>query len=239
MEPTDYFSCGFFLIRADKPEWEQLQSELFPEGLLSLSRCICPRFGLYWGWKPTDQEAAVSFGIPESQWDEFLLWCQSAHQREIDFPSMFHTLAAAQTFAQSFNLNVDEVFLVEVGLHHELEQSNWQFPSGETEYGIEKRVGQHLPMTAGGTPLGFEVASFAYNDFGHSWLCSGLQSEMFKLYGIRPGQLGLIQSEEDARKVYEWIAEDDLKGQRAEPEPYHYYLLGRHPLYPQSMLDTC
>lgn len=89
-------------------------------------------------------------------------------------------------------------------------------------------------MKAGGNALGFEVASFAYNDFSHSWLCSPIPQEIVKLYGIRPGQLGLIQSEEDARKVYQWVVEDEPEQQRGEPEPYHYYLLVQHPLFPLS-----
>jgi hypothetical protein len=51
------------------------------------------------------------------------------------------------------------------------------------------------------------------------------------LFGIRPGSYGLIQREVEARQIYEWIEEEDeMKGRRAEPEPYDYWLLIEHPL---------
>ena len=78
--------------------------------------------------------------------------------------------------------------------------------------------------------LGFEIASFAYHDFGHSWLCSGINQDMYQLYGIHPNAYGLIDTAEDARKVYDWIAEDEMQGRRAEPEPYAYWLLVSYPL---------
>lgn len=69
------------------------------------------------------------------------------------------------------------------------------------------------------------MVTYSYNDFGDSWLCSNLQHEMYKLFGIRPNQYGLMNSAEDARKIYDWIAEDEMQGRRAEPEPYYFWLL--------------
>ena len=97
--------------------------------------------------------------------------------------------------------------------------------------GIQKQIDQHLPLAEGGTILGFEVVSFAYSHFGHSWICSGLQLEMDDLFGVRPGQFGLIETREAAQQVYEWIAEDHQQGHRGEPEPYHYWLLVSYPLH--------
>jgi hypothetical protein len=54
---------------------------------------------------------------------------------------------------------------------------------------------------------------------------------MYQEFGIRPGQYGLIETFEDANKVYEWILEGEAKGeQRAEPEPYYPWLIVRYPL---------
>ena len=114
-----------------------------------------------------------------------------------------------------------------VGLSQELEETNWREPSGIEPYGIEKRIEQHLRLAEDGRPLGFEVVSYSYGNFGCSWLCNNLHFEMNNLFGIRPKDYGLLDSEQDAKRVYEWIAED---AHRAEPEPYDYWLLLEYPL---------
>jgi hypothetical protein len=53
---------------------------------------------------------------------------------------------------------------------------------------------------------------------------------MVNLYNIRPNSSGLIDSYDDAKKVYVWIAEDHMQGHRAEPEPYDIWLLISYPL---------
>jgi hypothetical protein len=53
---------------------------------------------------------------------------------------------------------------------------------------------------------------------------------MHDLYGIRPNPYGLIDTFTDAKKVHDWIAEDNLQGTRAEPEPYAPWLLVSYPL---------
>jgi len=88
-------------------------------------------------------------------------------------------------------------------------------------------------LAEGGQPFGFEVVSFEYGDFGHSWLCSYLHSEMHNLFGIQPGQYGLMRSEQDARRVYEWVEEEGKSNHRVDPVPYDYWLLVEYPLDPQ------
>jgi hypothetical protein len=91
-------------------------------------------------------------------------------------------------------------------------------------------VGEHEPLPTGGNILGFEVTSFHFGH-GHSWLCSGLERDMHELFGIRPNSYGLIDSYEEAKKAYQWIAEDKLQGTRAEPEPYYPWLIVQYPLH--------
>jgi hypothetical protein len=242
----EYYSGGYFLIRADKPDWPQLQTEIFPDKLLSLSCCICPqRFRVSWGWEPGDREAAAAFGIPETRFDEFSEWSQTTFQTETDLPSMFYSPEIARRFVERFLTNTADLFLLGVGLHQseiavwdELPeitfggvtlQVNLLLQAGQS-YGVERQLEQRQRLTDGGIPLGFEVVSFDYNDFGHSWICSGLYEDMQQLFGIRPGQLGLIQTREEAQRVNDWIAEDEQQGHRAEPEPYDYWLLVSYPL---------
>jgi hypothetical protein len=85
-------------------------------------------------------------------------------------------------------------------------------------------------METSGEVLGFEVISFEYGDFSHTWLCSRLDAEMNQLFGIRPNQYGLLNEYDEAKKIYEWIAEDEMMGTRAEPVPYSFWLLVSHSL---------
>ena len=71
-------------------------------------------------------------------------------------------------------------------------------------------------------------------DFGHSWLCSGLERDMHERFGIRANNKGLLDSYADAKQVYDWIADDAMQGARAEPEPYALWLLLAYPLGPDA-----
>jgi hypothetical protein len=142
---------------------------------------------------------------------------------------MFHSPEAANRFANRFLMDFGNLHLIGVGLPRELEEKNWheEPTKGQEVYGISKRIELHLPLAEGGRVLGFEVISFEYGSFRHSWLCNYLHYEIHKLFGIRAGQYGLLQKEADARQIYEWIEEDD---RRAEPVPYDYWLLVDYPL---------
>jgi hypothetical protein len=233
-----FISAGYFLIQAGNPMWEQLETELLPEKLISLSDCIANKFNVAWGWTTGNKSLALQFGIREALWDEFVIWSQNAYLGDMDIWSMFYSPKAARQITNRFVDVSDNLHLIGVGLPLELEGTNWRELAQDREiYGIEKRIEQRVPMAEGGIPLGFEVASFEYGTFGHSWLCSYLHLEMNKLFGIRPAQYGLMRSEQDARQVYEWIREDEMRGQRAEPAPYDYWLLVEYPLDSQTSVS--
>ena len=44
----------------------------------------------------------------------------------------------------------------------------------------------------------------------------------------------MIDSYEYAKKIYDWIAEDEQKGTRAEPEPYDFWLLTSYSIEPDE-----
>jgi hypothetical protein len=204
---------------------------------------------------PQDRDAALGFGIPEAKIDEFMKWCTTDAQSSIEFLSMFYSVDAARRYAERFLPNTNDLYLIGVGLPKMLFTPNWHeiIPPPPPEYeidieinlllqpappqreetepfGIEKQIEQRLPLAEGGIALGYEVVSFAYNDFGHSWYCNHTAEDLGELFGIRPGQYGLIDTREAAQQVYDWIAEDNQQGHRGEPEPYDYWLLVSYPL---------
>jgi hypothetical protein len=224
IDSTDFYSVGYFLIRQNKPNWPQLTTDLLPPKLISLSDCLCPRLLPMWGWTPGDRVAAANFGIPEVKLGEFVQWCHTGQ----DPNGMFSSVDEARHFIQRFLPSTSDLYLIEVGFPRELESEYWQY--SDSNLGIDHRLKQHILLESGGKALGFEIISRDSGTFSHSWLCSGLEQNMVNLYNIRPNSSGLIDSYDDAKKVYVWIAEDHMQGHRAEPEPYDIWLLISYPL---------
>lgn len=228
----DFYSGGYFLLRGGRPNWPSPFGEFLPNGdLISLSECICrKRLSVLWGWNPGNREAALEFGIPEVRLAEFVEWCGTEYRESMDLTSMFYSPDAARNFIKRFELNTDNLFIIGVGLPKESHRA-WFEEESDNE-GIAKRVKQALAIEKSGEPIGYDIVSYSYHDFAHSWLCSGLEHDMNKLFGLRTNAKGLIDTYADAKKVNDWIAEDDGKGIRAEPEPYDFWLVVSYPLEP-------
>jgi hypothetical protein len=219
---NDYYSGGYFVIRAwDPPGWD-LPPALFPDRLLSLSRCICPRLDLWWGRRTEVDDTGTEFGIPAERWADFVAWCQHGYQTEADYlTGMFYSVEAARRFIRRFLPDTLHLYLIGVGFPRELADPGL---AGNSD--IAGRIAERLPLEAGGEALGHEVVSFEH-DLGHSWVCNHIYEEPF---GFNLNRRGLIDSLDDARKVYAWIAEDNLQGLRGEPEPYYVWQLVSYPL---------
>jgi hypothetical protein len=231
---SKFYSGGYFLMRANDPDWgDEWRGGLLPTKLISLSECIGWQFRVNWGWIPGDREAALKFGIPETRLDACLEWCAYKYDTEMDIWSVFYSTSAVRRFIQQFEVPTDDLHIVGVGLPRQSDIVDYYTSSYSSpeDYGIEKLIKQKLSLEAGGQPLGFEVVSYSgYGRFSHSWLCSGLHQDMLDLFGIKPNSHGLIETQEEAVKVYEWIKEDEMKGHRGEPEPYTPWLLVDYPL---------
>lgn len=224
----DFYSGGYFLLRSGRPDWSPPFREFLPSGtLFSLASCICQkRLSVIWGWNPGDREAALEFGIPEARLAEFVEWCGAESRESMDLTSMFYSPDAARNFIKRFELNTENLFIIGAGLPKESHRE-W-FEEEPDNEGIAKRVKQRLPIDLSGEPIGYDVVSYSYQDFAHSWLCSGLKKDMNEIFGISSNSIGLLDTYADAKKVNDWIAEGD--GMRAEPEPYSFWLLVSCPL---------
>lgn len=233
IDRSQFYSGGFFLIRTGHASWEELDAELVPPKLVSLSRHMSPRFNVVWTWTAEDHSPeAIEFGIPKTKWNDLKTWCKDEFEKQIDIGGIFSTIRSAQQFVATFIPDRTDLYLVEIGLPNALAEGVWREAATEhqTKSSIESQIEQHRPLLPDGTILGFDVVGFEYNDLSCSWLCSYIHRDMHKLYGIGPNQFGLLDSFDDALKVYDWIAEDEVKGTRAEPIPYDFWLLVSHPL---------
>jgi len=232
IDRSQFYSGGFFLIRAGHPGWKELDAELIPPKIVSLSDCMNTKFNIIWTWTTGDKEVALEIGIPESKWDELKIWCTDKFQKQIDLGGVFTSKQVAQQFIKQFIPDTTDLYLIEVGLPIYIEQQFWQDEPSElqTDACIESIIAKHLPVSEDGVILGFDVIGMEYSNLSHSWFCTYIHRDMFELYGIKSNALGLLDEYEDAKKVYEWIEQDENKRARAELVPYDFWLVVSHAL---------
>lgn len=233
---NDYYSGGYFLIRADKPDWNELNTDLLPPKLISLSSHMCPKLCVYWGGTPGDKNAALDFGIPESKLDEFLAWCAGEYHTDLDVFSMFHSTEAAHRFIDRFLPDHENLYLIGAGLHHDLEAANWRAVSDVEPEGVEKRIEQHLSMETGGVVLGFDIVGYSHHEFDCSWLCTYVHRYIYEQFGIRPNQYGLIDTFKETKTILAWMEDEDNK-MKVEPILFDFWLLVAYPLEPNQGIE--
>ena len=242
---NDYVAGGYFVVKYS--DYGFARSELMPELVVSLSLCMSMKFQVDWGWRKMGPPPKNDLGIPPEKHAAFYAWSSAANA---DSDGIYDIADARYAINQFFPDNPD-VLLIGIGLHHELvnEFSIYKpYPAEHPNYVVYERPGadeqrstelkghfvnKRVSLEKDGQPLGFEVISYFYS-WSHSWLCSGLEKNMHELFGIRHNSYGLIDSYTEAKKVYEWIAEDEMQGTRSEPEPYYPWLIVQYPLQARS-----
>lgn len=218
----DYYSAGYFLIRKNKRRsWLDEPIGLVPDEIISLEAEFSPKFNVSWGWVSGDREGALQFGIDDSKWDQFKAWCQAYREHDIEIWSMFRSTHAARQLIETFipKTKRDGLMLVGVGLHKSCIE-DWQEPYDQE--GIEWRILQQQPIESGGQILGFDIASYAHNNFDHTWLSHGHHKGVFNELGIRPGKFGLLQTREEAVLARDYTDAHD-------GYTYEYWLLVEYP----------
>jgi hypothetical protein len=228
----EYTAGGYFVTKY-APRTQYMAEELLPERLVSLSWDINPgTVRVYWGWDvEKHRDEALAFGIPLDKLPDLVEWSAITHENYIGHPVVFYTLDAARQFIKEFLPVRDDLVLVGAALPNSLveeflsQNKQWgQDANGQRYdvlYGVNYVLSERKSLPSSGEILGFEVASH-FGNLGCSWLCSGLEKDMYREFGIRPGQYGLIETFDDANRVYEWILEGEAKGEhRGEPEPYY------------------
>jgi len=238
----DYTAGGYFITKIAQRD-ENRSPDLLPEQLFSLSSHInTSMVSVYWGWDLDKHRLeALVFGIPAEKLPDLTTWSRTTHEIETGFPDVFYSIDAARKFIKEFLPVRDNLALISAALPNPLvgtflnenKQRTYYPKEGifkETLYGVNYVLSEHKSLPSSGEILGFEVVSH-YAHLGCSWLCSSMERDMHREFGIRPGKYGLIETFEEANKVYEWILEGTAKGeQRAEPEPYYPWLIVRYPL---------
>lgn len=232
---NDYVAGGYFITRyAIEGYWK---SPLLPTRVMSLSSCFSKTVNIYWLWDVEKHKAEIiDFGIP----NEKLLSLRTWNTDAIDFPNVFYTLGAAQQFIAEFLSDDNDLLVLGAALpaamvedflaaHQQTVYDPTQQLWIPKTYGVNYILTSKQSLPRGGEIRGFEILSYDLH-INHSWLCSNIEKDMHELYGIHPNRYGLINTYEEAKTVYKWIAEDNMQGGRAEPEPYYPWLIVQYPV---------
>ncbi len=229
------FVCGGYVLTAPVARPAYTSAELLPEQLVTSSFCIAESVPDIWAlrWASVDGETrrleAAKCGIASGRLEAVIEHVTAAHQAgEFLWPNLFLSVELARRFWREFLAHRLGLFIVGIGLHKELaaEFLDAAKPGHhETPPGVWACVARGTPIAAGGKPLGWEILGYAGGGDFHSWLCNGLETVALDELGIRPGTNGLIESYADAEAVARYCRQE---GARAEPVPWHPWLLVRH-----------
>jgi hypothetical protein len=219
----DYVSGGYYVLKAI-PRPSGL-SGILPDQLLTMSRCFTNvvrdivqlQFNDYDNVRQSVADEAREFGIPQTQIPELVSWAKMQHNTNYH---VYSEVGPAIELRQRF-ITDPSAHVVGIGLHTSLIHSFGSQLVKDVNRGIGllEIVNENRPLAEGGKALGFEPLGFEATSF-HSWLCHRAPDEAYKRFGIRPNQLGLIESFDDARQVNEYLLETG-----AEPAIWEPWLL--------------
>jgi hypothetical protein len=219
----DYVSGGYYVLKAI-PRPDGL-SDILPDKLLTMSNCFTElvRDIIQLQWDRYDDvresiaDEAREFGIPEARIPELTSWAKS--QQNTNY-LVYSEIGPALELRRRF-ITDPSTHVVGIGLRTSLLDS---FQSQLVKdinqgTGLLELVNEKRPLVDGGNALGFEPLGFEGTKF-HSWLCHSAPDKAHKHLGIRPNQLGLIDSFDAAKQVNEFLLQTG-----AEPAIWEPWLL--------------
>jgi hypothetical protein len=205
---TEYVSGGYYVLKLiPRPTGV---SEILPNHLLTLSNCFTtvPTDIIQLQWDEYDKmreaiaEEATEFGIPKTQIAELVRWAKAQPN---DNYLVYSNIAPALELINRF-VKDSATRAVGIALRRGLFESfQSQLPKDVNKgLGLLELINEQQPPADGGNPVGFEPLGFEGTKF-HSWLCHYAPDEVYKRFGIRPNQLGLIDKLEDAQQVNDYL----------------------------------
>lgn len=220
---NDYVSGGYYLVKTiPRPGGV---SDVLPDTLLTLSNCFTTILTyivqLQWDKFENVSEAiaeeAREFAIPETKIQDLVSWAKAQHNENYH---VYSDVGPALELHDRF-ITDRTTHVVGIGLHRSLLES---FGSQLTKdvnkgTGLAELVSEERSPAEGGLALGFEPLGYEATKF-HSWLCHSAPDEVYKRFGIRPNQLGLIEKFHDARQANDFLLETG-----AEPAIWEPWLL--------------
>jgi hypothetical protein len=210
-----------------------VSADLLPDAMVSMSDCLADFVPDVWTleWTKTSEsdrvQKAGAFGLSPVELLPLMAWCTAEFGRVWGWPCVLYELGAARDLHRHFLSSATNLRLLGLALPEDLAPDFLEAAKPlphEGATGLYTCVAANHQLESGGIPLGWEVLGFEYGF--HSWLCNGLERNVFREFGIRPAENGLIQSAADARQAADYCG---LESVGAEPGIWLPWLIVEYP----------
>jgi hypothetical protein len=155
-----------------------------------------------------------------------MTWSTEEFDRVWGWPCVLYELETARDLHRRFLSSATNLRLLGLALPEDLVPAFLEEAKpipNEGDIGFYTCLTSDRQIEPGGDPLGWEILGF---DRGfHSWLCNGLEKDVFQALGIRPATNGLIQSAADAKQAAEYCDQEGL----GEPVLWLPWLIVEYP----------
>jgi hypothetical protein len=236
MTTSNLIAGGCYVARIlERPSG--LGDDSLPERVLTVSECLTELFPGPWAIEWTryaDAErvaSAAKLGISASQLPALVRRMTDLFESgSLASPGVWRSIDEARSAAHAFGLTETDFALLQLGVPTDV--AAVVLPAitpgaSEGATGLYTALCTSAPLQAGGVPAGWELLGAEHDGSLHSWLCNALHEQPASDAGIRPGRLGLLATELEARRMAALID----AGLGAEPVPWFPALLNRHPWY--------
>jgi len=229
---TDFVAGGYLLVQPYHPPQgrppSMMPADLLPSPLLTSSSCLAEILPSEWAfgtWLPAvsreeRERSASAWGIPANAIDGLIAWAaERVREGRVLHDDAFADVEVAREFAATFLPRRRDVRLLGLGLRREqvaeylrdvARRDEVAFHGCGAPNGVRDGVARGLPLETGGQDLGYEVTDVVLGQARDSWLCFPVQHQIRDELAIRPGSNGLLQSYEEAARVAEWCATNDV-----------------------------
>lgn len=225
-------SGGFYITRATPPA-EYLGDALLPERILTLSDCLAEMFPGTWAleWvscsKSERLDVVKKLGFRSDALPSIMKMATDAFDRgDLGWPFVWQSSEAARSALSAFGDILDDFVIIELGLPADQATAlvkELEPDAGIAECGFLTCLKAARRLGSSGLALGWEVLGVEVSGSFHSWLCNSIHELAYTRLNSRPGTLGLLSSESDARAIEALIA----GGAGAEPVPWFRGVLNR------------
>jgi hypothetical protein len=235
---NQFVTGGYFITKPmARPDFLSVSpGPEMPERFISLSHCFADFLPGTWVWEDWDKridraKEVGKWGIDSGRTTEVIGWVRSRYvSGEMGWIYVFCTLDTPRDFLRHFDVPLDDLVLVGIGLHRrDVSRLMKSRPKRESAPGGEYLlISKGLDLAPGGTLRGFEPLVLGSGGSFHTWLCNNLPELAFAKKGIRPNAHGFLDRLEDARWVADYVNEDPY--QRGEPGLWLPWLVMTYPI---------
>ncbi len=209
----NWYSGGFFVARILKRE-KYMSENLLPTEITTISSCLTSIFPGGWPTPSFDldlieqRKRLAELGISENRAGELVAWVGQHPQDQPEvWPYAFLSLETARMFCRTFYSQGSQVMLLGPSLRDDLVDMFLTKAAGYTSELVEAIRRKRVSISEGNI-IGVDIIGDGFAE-DHSYLCNGLEKDIYEKFGYRPNKRGLYDNYDDARQAAEWITKEE------------------------------